>query len=94
MVELFAFWRYDRYPYVLGAVVTGVHDDGSISAAGYQTMRFKPLLLLPLVAGQSLKKKLAGLEQEREKAAQAFAKEWNSRLIDELPKELLESRTG
>ena len=36
-INLFAFWRYDQYPYILGAEVTDVNYKGKVYAPSYQS---------------------------------------------------------
>lgn len=55
--KLYAFWKYDRPPYLLGDEVSQIHEDGSVSVVKY-TYRFKPVVILPLEKGIKLQKKL------------------------------------
>lgn len=70
MKTLFAFWRYDAFPYVLGAEILEMGDDGFVSARGFTGMRFKPIKILPLKAGVFLKQKLDELRTAERAAHQ------------------------
>lgn len=55
--KLYAFWKYDRAPFLLGDEVSKVYEDGSVSVVKY-SYRFKPVLIVPLEKGIKLQKKL------------------------------------
>lgn len=76
MQKLFAFWKYDIYPYVLGAYVIAFHDDGSVEVDGYQGMRFLPIKILPYVAGEKLWTHLKELQTQHNAALKEFNKTW------------------
>ena len=77
---MFAFWRYDQFPYVLGGPVVGGPDStGLVQVKGYATERpdgtygggwFMPLLLVSVESGEQINKQLEGI-RERYRAAQA-----------------------
>ena len=60
--KLFAFWRYDTPPYLLGAEVVKVDKNGFVEALGYNGFKFKPVLIVPLEKGIKLNKKLKKAE--------------------------------
>lgn len=62
--SLFAFWEYDKFPYVLGSEVLDMRPDGRVEVKGYAGFAFKPIKLLPLAAGRELCEKLGVLEEE------------------------------
>lgn len=75
---LFAFWRYDQYPFVLGAPVTEMDDEGKVYVPNYQGW-VKPLKLMPLKKGKELLEALKGaegLERQRKAALEKFEDHW------------------
>jgi hypothetical protein len=70
--DLFAFWRYDLFPYVLGAPVMEMNEIGWIKAQGYGGRWFKPTKLLPLEAGWKLRKQLMQLEHDQRQKLHEF----------------------
>jgi hypothetical protein len=64
--DLYAFWRYDQFPYVLHGRVVHMADDGTVRVQGYQTMRFKPILLLPVGSGEELGAKINAVRSEHQ----------------------------
>lgn len=81
---LFAFWRYDQYPYVLGAPVTKMDDEGRVYTPAYQGW-VTPIKLVPLKKGKALLDALQnyehGLEIQRRRALAVFDKEWDDTLF-------------
>lgn len=75
--KLYAFWKYDRPPYLLGDEVSQVHEDGSVSVVNY-TYRFKPVVILPLEKGLKLQKKLNKANAKYKKAVDEATKELKS----------------
>lgn len=66
---LYAFWRYDLFPFYLGGQVSKMKDDGSVQTIEYGPgYYFKPVLLLPLAAGKSLMAKLNDLSEREAEA--------------------------
>lgn len=88
---LFAFWRYDRFPFVLGGEVIEMYDDGHVTAKGYTGMMFRPIKILPLEAGKTLKKKLDDLEARHQQALKEVDQE-HKLLLGELFPEALERK--
>lgn len=72
-IRLFAFWRYDLFPHVVGGEVTQMRDDGRVETREYgQGSWFRPFLLLPLQAGKAKLAELKALSAEREEALREF----------------------
>lgn len=78
--ELYAFWRYDQFPYVLHGNVVDLRRDGCVRVEGYLTTAFYPLLLLPKEEGQKLGREINKLRAEHRAAREEFEKEWRVRL--------------
>lgn len=55
--KLYAFWKYDLPPYLLGGEVEEIRPDGITKIKGY-TGLFKPVKIVPLEKGIKLHKKL------------------------------------
>lgn len=81
---LFAFWRYDLYPYVTGAPITKMNDDGLVYAPSYQGW-FAPIKLMPLSKGVQLLDAMTarphGLVAQRERAFEEFEQKWDETLF-------------
>lgn len=53
-LALWAFWPYDRFPYLLSGRVKEQLDDGRVKVEGYTGMLFKPVYLASGAAGERL----------------------------------------
>ncbi len=59
--KLYAFWRYDRPPYLLCGEVVEIKEDGSIRVKGYGSACFTKesvVKIVPIEKGIKLEKKL------------------------------------
>lgn len=57
--KLYAFWKYDRPPYVLGGEVKELDKEGCVTTVNFgPRMRFRPLKIVPLEKGIKLQKKI------------------------------------
>jgi hypothetical protein len=81
---LFAFWRFDSYPYVLGADVTRMDDEGNAYAPSYQSW-FHPIKVMPTKAGKALNARLEQMRAEHRAAHALLDAAWNKTLFDLLP---------
>lgn len=81
---LFAFWRYDQYPYVLGAEITRMNDRGDVYAPAYEAW-FHPVKLMPVKAGKALDDRLLQMRNEHRAAHVMLDAEWNKTLFDLIP---------
>ncbi|MDO8629082.1 MAG: hypothetical protein Q7R41_01205 [Phycisphaerales bacterium] len=80
-VKLYAFWRYDLYPFVLGGPVTQMRGDGCVETSNFGCgYWFKPIQLLPLEEGRKLHDALDALDKEHAKAQRKFNKEWRAKV--------------
>ena len=84
MKKLFAFWKYDQFPYLLGAPVSKINEKGMWHAPNYQ-MWFRPQKLLPIKQGEELKEKLEKLDKEYKKEHKLVDEKFN-KLLEELIK--------
>jgi hypothetical protein len=82
--ELYVFWKYDVYPFILGAPLVRLLDNGHAVPEGYGGRSFKPKLIVPKKRGVQLHALLKGLELEYRDALRLLAQEWNERIPEEL----------
>lgn len=68
MSKLYAFWKYDVPPYLLGGEVIEVREDGYVTVVGHTGCKFKPVLIVPLEKGIKLQKKLNEAEAKYRKS--------------------------
>ena len=69
-MELYAFWKYDRPPYLLGGKVVRICDDGCVVPEQYGGYKFTPVKIVPLEAGLALQKKLDNAQYAYDEATQ------------------------
>lgn len=56
--KLYAFWKYDVPPYVLGGEVTEIKSNGRVCVKGFTGYSFLPLQILPLEEGRAKQKEI------------------------------------
>ena len=56
--KLYAFWKYDQPPYVLGGIVTKIREDGKVCIKGFAGSCFTPLQILPLEEDRAKQKEI------------------------------------
>lgn len=81
---LYAFWKYDHYPYHLGGELIQVLDSGRVRVKGYDGMTFTPIKIVPFEIGQKIKAELDKLRAAHATAHSEFENEWRSRAHDVL----------
>lgn len=65
MKDLFGFWKYDGFPYILGGTIIEMNSSGYIQTKEYGPGHwFNPIKILPLKEGKELLNKLEELEYE------------------------------
>lgn len=70
--QLYAFWRYDRFPYVLGGEIVRWREDGAVETKGFGPGQwFHPIKILPVEAGKKLRAELEALEEKQRKEMKA-----------------------
>lgn len=63
--KLYAFWRHDVYPYVLGGEITNMREDGMVEVAGYGPGHwFTPFKIVPLEQGKRVARALESIRAE------------------------------
>lgn len=85
MTKLYAFWRYDRFPFVLGGEVLGIDDEGFVHVRGYDGMRFRPLKIVTAAAGERINESLESLRAAEAKARREHDTAWRARVEALLP---------
>lgn len=81
--KLYAFWRYDYFPYVLGGTVTKINDDSTVSIKEYGNARFAPLKIVPFKAGMVIQQDLDKKKELRRISLEAV----NKKADDELKRQ-------
>jgi hypothetical protein len=79
-MKMFAFWRYDQFPYILGAEVVKMRDNGMVETTGYQGFLFKPIKILPRKAGEALHEKLKALTSEHRAAMDKLNEDFRAKV--------------
>lgn len=75
MNRLYAFWKYDVPPFLLGGEVEEVLEDGYVVIKGRTSYKFKPVIIIPLEKGIKLHKRLNKAEAKYRKAINAAKEE-------------------
>lgn len=84
-IKLYAFWRNDTFPYVLGGKVTNMDDFGNVQVEGYSSYKFKPIRLMPAGAGAELHTKIKAVATAHKAAMARVEKEHRDRVVEILP---------
>lgn len=83
---LFAFWTYDSFPYVLGAPIDEMDEEGRVQAPifgkGYW---FRPIKIVPVAEGEKLLAKLELLTEEEREARNNLRQEFLSKVNTLVP---------
>lgn len=79
--KLFAFWKYDLFPHVLGGEVEKIFPNGNVEILSYgKGFVFTPIKILPKEDGQKLWEKINCLVSQRNDAQSKFNQEWSQKL--------------
>lgn len=79
--ELFAFWGYDCFPWMLGARVVRFGKKGMVEPKGYTGYMFRPRRVVLAEEGEPLWEKIQQLREEHAAAISAVNNEFNDKLI-------------
>lgn len=82
--KLYAFWKYDLFPYVLGGEVTDINDDGLVYIESYQA-RFRPILILPFEKGKKINQEIEKIKNSYDNEFKKLRKEKLKEIIDICP---------
>lgn len=66
--RLFAFWKYDSFPYFLGGPFEEMNSKGAVRPLNYGGYWFNPVKIYPEETGLELSNKLKQLDEERRQA--------------------------
>lgn len=65
--KLYAFWRHDQFPFVLGGEITNMRSDGAVETVGFgKGAWFSPVKIIPLEEGRILAMRLKQLQAQRD----------------------------
>lgn len=75
-----AFWKYDRFPYLLCGTIEEILDTGLAKIKEYGHGCFRPTFILPLEPGLKLKAELEALEKDHLSRMKRVQKESDEKL--------------
>jgi hypothetical protein len=74
----FAFWKYDLFPFVLGAEILAEFPDGMVETVGYgHGYLFRPIAKLPFKKGFELRHELELMRAEHDTMIRLFNETYN-----------------
>lgn len=80
-MDLYAFWKYDLYPFVLGGHVVKMREDGSVETKEYgHGSYFKPILIMPSGPGEKLAAEIKELGRAHSDAIAELNREWRNKI--------------
>lgn len=84
--KLYAFWKYDLFPYVLGGEVANILPDGLIETVGFgKGYYFKPILYVPYTQGKEIAASLEQIRNQRDEEINKLNKKYNEILHTKYP---------
>lgn len=83
-MNLYAFWKYDLFPYVLGGEVTEFQGE-KVKVKGYDNYLFKPIKVVDLATGKKMKAEIEQARQEYEKTLNKAKGEFTEKIKMILP---------
>jgi hypothetical protein len=83
-ISLYAFWKYDLFPFVVGGKVTKMTGDGKCFAPSYQGW-VNPIKLLPVEAGEELMEDIKQRKLEYDQALESLEEHHREQLEYLLP---------
>lgn len=85
MKNLYALWKSDHYPYILGGKITRMKDNGNVEAENFgKGYWFNPIKIVPEKLGKQILSDVKNLETERRNAKKKFDKEWADILLESI----------
>ncbi len=77
-MKLYAFWKYDVFPYILGGHITRISSNGSVETKEYGPGNyFKPFKIVPAKTGEKLHIEIKKSEKDFRLAEEKFKEFWN-----------------
>lgn len=81
-MELYAFWKYDLYPYILGGEIVSQGKDDGFYIKGYGNYQMIPNKIVSLKKGREFHKKLETLTRERKTKLDDIRREYESKRLE------------
>jgi len=81
MREMYAFWKYDLFPFMLYGRVTKFMDNGRVQVKAYGVYSFLPIAILDGAKGRAAIKKIEVLRTEHYNKEQVFRTWKNERKL-------------
>ncbi len=76
----FAFWRYDLFPFVLGAEIIKKFDNETVEARGYEGYSVAPIKIVSYEKGLEIKSELDNLKKKRLETLEIIGEFFENRL--------------
>lgn len=84
--NLFAFWTYSSFPYVLGAPIDEMDEEGRVQAPSFGTgYWFRPIKIVPVAKGEKLMAQLEQLGEEEREAQSVLRQEFLGKVKELVP---------
>lgn len=77
--QLFAFWSYDQFPYVLGGIVNKM-DGEMVEPEGYVCCQFKAIKIISRVQGEELYEQILNLRVRRDEEIRCISARYDKEL--------------
>lgn len=77
-MELFAFWKYDIFPYVLGGEVIKFEGE-RVEVKGYEGCTFQPIKIMDIYTGKRIYEELNILKEEYDTKLKIFNNKFKSK---------------
>ena len=82
----YAFWKYDRVPYVLGGTITDILDDGRVETREYgKGYYFTPIKIVPIEDGLKIQDQLNAMKEQREVLLSNIYELTDGKVMDKFP---------
>ena len=78
--RIYAFWRYDKFPYFLGGEVLRFLDEGHIAVSNYHGSIFKPVKIVPLEMGKKKQSEIDNIKAEYQIKQRLLQKEYTDKI--------------
>lgn len=79
--RLFAFWKYDLFPYFVGSEIDEIRPNGTVHSPAFCGC-FKPVIILPFDQGVELKEQLETLKCELHSEEHELKAKYRKKLKD------------
>lgn len=80
-LNLYGFWKYDQFPYILGDQITRITSTGRIETVNYgKGSTFLPIVIVPLDTGIRVQKVLDSYYEEYRMDLEALKKKYDDKI--------------